>query len=132
MNLYARYALLWFGLLAIAIFNGALRELVYGPSMSALTAHQLSTLIGCSAFFIYSYLVGQRWPIQHAGEAINVGMMWFVMTIIFESWMVLVLQKKDVSVLFHSYNIFAGQLWILVLLTALVSPFIVFRIIRRK
>lgn len=131
MKSYQVYAGLWFGLLVIAIANGALRELVYGPLISNLAAHQLSTFTGSSAFFLYTWLVAKRWPLSSGAVAWKIGFMWLLMTVLFETGMVLFMQGGDISVLLHSYNIFAGQLWVLVLVTALISPFLVFSLNRQ-
>jgi len=127
-RIYLVYTALWFGLLCIAVANGALRDLVYGPAMSELGAHQLSTVIGCSAFLFYTWLVGKRWPIANSIVALKIGVMWLAMTLVFETWMILVLQGKPVSALLKSYDVCAGQLWVLVLLTALLSPLVVVQI----
>jgi hypothetical protein len=128
MTIYQVYIGLWFGLLCIAVANGALRELVYGPTLSELGAHQLSTLTACCAFFLYTWLVGKRWPIVDGTTAMKIGLMWLLMTVVFETWMVMVLQGKDLQALLHSYDIASGQLWVLVLLTALLSPLAVVKI----
>lgn len=132
MRIYQVYIGLWFGLLCIAVVNGALRDLVYGPTLSELGAHQLSTLTGCCAFFLYTWLVGKRWPIADGATAMKVGLMWLLMTVAFETWMVMVLQGKDLQALLHSYDIASGQLWVLVLLTALLSPMAVVKIRQRR
>ena len=132
MRVYLVYAGLWFGLLCIAIANGALRDLVYGPAMSELGAHQISTLTGCSAFLAYTWLVGKRWPIANKIVALKVGIMWLAMTLVFETWMIVVLQGKPFSAVLQSYDICAGQLWVLVLLTALLSPLVVVQIRKQQ
>ena len=100
--------------------------------MSELGAHQVSTMTGCSAFLVYTWLVGKRWPIANRIVAMKIGVMWLAMTLAFETWMILVLQGKPSSVLLQSYDICAGQLWILVLLTALLSPLLVVQIRQRQ
>ena len=127
-RIYPVYAGLWFGLLCIAIVNGALRDLVYGPAMSELGAHQISTVTGCSAFLIYAWLVGKRWPIANSIVALKIGAMWLAMTLVFETWMILVLQGRSFGAVLQSYDVCAGQLWVLVLLTALLSPLVVVQI----
>jgi hypothetical protein len=48
-----KYILLWLPMVLIAIFNGLLRESVYGPFMSELRAHQVSTLTAIIFFGVY-------------------------------------------------------------------------------
>ncbi|NVM20147.1 MAG: hypothetical protein HWN68_00015 [Desulfobacterales bacterium] len=45
------YTLLWIGLFALAVLNGAIREIFYKEALGELAAHQLSTLTGCLLFF---------------------------------------------------------------------------------
>jgi len=132
MRIYRVYAGLWFGLLCIAVANGALRDLVYGPAVSELAAHQLSTLTGCTVFFLYTWLVDKRWPIPDRATALWIGLTWLLMTVMFETWMILVLQGNGLPVLLQSYDIASGQLWLLVLLTAMLSPLMVVIIRQRK
>jgi hypothetical protein len=46
MKIFLLYTESWLGMVILAIFNGAMREKVYGKFMGELTAHQLSTLAG--------------------------------------------------------------------------------------
>ena len=59
-----KYILLWFPMTLIAIFNALLRESVYGPYMSELRAHQVSTLTAIIFFGIYVWLISGRWRIE--------------------------------------------------------------------
>ena len=42
----AKYILVWFVLVIVAIINGAIRNEVYKDALGDLRAHQLSTLTG--------------------------------------------------------------------------------------
>ncbi len=46
----AKYLLVWFVLVAVAIINGIIRNEVYKDSLGDLRAHQLSTLTGIILF----------------------------------------------------------------------------------
>jgi hypothetical protein len=48
-----KYVLCWFGLLVIAMFNGALRDFGYKPVLGDLVAHQISCVIGIVLFGIF-------------------------------------------------------------------------------
>lgn len=41
-----RYTIAWLGLVIIGILNGTIHTYVYGPIMSELTAHQISSVTG--------------------------------------------------------------------------------------
>jgi hypothetical protein len=48
--LIRKYVFGWFGLLAVAVLNGVLRELLYKPYFSDLIAHQIYVFLGISLF----------------------------------------------------------------------------------
>jgi hypothetical protein len=54
-----KYFLGWFGLLAIAMLNGFLREFFYTPYVGNLLAHQISVFTGIMPFLFGS--------LRHAG-----------------------------------------------------------------
>ena len=79
-----KYALAWLPMVAIAVANGALRDLWYGKRMSELAAHQLSTASGLVLLGVYMWAVMRLWPAASREQALLVGGMWLVMTLAFE------------------------------------------------
>jgi hypothetical protein len=66
-----KHVLSWFGLLVIAIINGAIRDFVYKPYLGDLIAHQVSTAIGIILFGIFIWYISKRWPVECNQLAIN-------------------------------------------------------------
>ena len=64
-----RYSLAWLGGIPIAILNTFARNFLYGPHMSELTAHQVSTVTGVLLIFGYYWLLNIRWPIESMKQA---------------------------------------------------------------
>ena len=74
--MFLKYILLWFPMVLIAIFNGVLRQSLYGPYMSELRAHQVSTLTAVVFFGLYVWLVSGRWQIESGQQALLIGLVW--------------------------------------------------------
>jgi hypothetical protein len=126
-----KYLAAWFVMLLVAVANGTARDLVYGPYMSELAAHQLSTAIGIVLFgavirqFIY------RFPPSSDGHAIFIGLLWMALTVAFEFLFFHYVGGRSWRELLSSYDIFAGRVWVLVLLWIAAAPY-AFHRLRRK
>lgn len=128
MNTLYIYLLAWLGMVVIAIINGAIRDKVYGPSMSELRAHQLSTLIGTSLFGFYIYAVTVFSPLASSSEALLIGGIWLLMTISFEFIFGHYVAGHSWKRLFDDYNIFEGRVWIVVLIWVFIAPYVFYQI----
>lgn len=128
MGTVITYLLLWLGLVVIAIINGTLRQETYGKAMSDLRAHQLSTVSGIVLFGIYIWIMSGIWPIPSAGRAVLIGLIWLVMTILFEFGFGHFVMGHPWSRLLHDYNLFQGRLWVLVLIWTAVAPYLSYKI----
>ena len=113
-------------MLVIAIGNGALRQATFGMVMPELRAHQLSTMIGAVVMGVFIWFVIQVWPPSNSGAAIAVGVVWLCLTVIFEFFMGLVLQKRPLAQLVADYDLRAGRVWLLFLLWLTVAPWLLF------
>jgi hypothetical protein len=128
MRITLIYIANWFGLMIIAILNGALRDRGYGPRMTSLSAHQLSTLIGLALFSVYIWTITGLWPIASGEQAILIGLVWLIMTVTFEFGFGHYVMKHPWSHLLADYNICKGRVWILVLIWTAVAPYLCYRI----
>ena len=128
MKNLSAYALSWIGMVAIAILNGAIREKAYGPFMDALSAHQLSTFIIILLFGAYIWVLTGTYPIESPTQALIIGVMWLIMTVIFEFVFGHFVMGHPWSRLLQDYNLLKGRIWSLVLIWASVAPYWFFRI----
>ena len=128
MKNLSAYALSWIGMVAIAILNGAIREKAYGPFMGELSAHQLSTFIIILLFGAYIWVLTGTYTIESPTQALIIGVMWLVMTVIFEFVFGHFVMGHPWSRLLQDYNLFKGRVWSLVLIWASVAPYLFFRI----
>jgi hypothetical protein len=131
MPLFVKYILAWFPMVIIAILNGTLRQYTYGPLMNELTAHQVSTFTGIIFFGIYIYYLTKKWPLDSASKAIAVGMIWIIMTIMFEFGFGHYVIGHPWQKLLHDYNLFAGRLWILMLIWTGIAHLVFYKILNK-
>ncbi len=115
----------------LAIVNGTIRDFGYKPFVGSLAAHQLSTLTLIILLFAYIYFLEKRFPISTQKYAWTIGIIWVVMTEIFEFGLGL---RRGMSwpELLQAYNIFAGQVWIFVPVFILIAPALIRELVRKK
>ena len=123
-----KYTLSWVPMIFIAIANGAIRQFVYGPQMSELSAHQISCATAVLLFFVYALCLARLMPLNNPRQALGIGLIWVTLTVAFEFCFGLFIAGHSLERLLHDYNLAAGRLWPLVLVNLLVMPYIVFRI----
>jgi hypothetical protein len=123
-----RYSFVWIPMVFIAILNGMLREFAFARRLSELRAHQLSCVTGVLLFFGYTWVISLKWPVESTRQALAVGIVWLLLTVAFEFVFGHYVVQHPWERLFQDYNIFAGRLWILVLLAVAFLPVIVFKI----
>lgn len=122
MSILSIYILSWFGLMVIAILNGVIRTSTYGKRIPELKAHQLSCFTGAVFLGVAISILNLKWPVVSAGQALDIGAIWLVMTILFEFGFGHYIMKHSWEKLFHDYRIDKGRLWILVLIWILLAP----------
>lgn len=121
-----QYALGWTGLAVAMIINGISRG-IYQPLVGELTAHQISTLSGITLVYLVTMLMNRKWKIQDAKTAQSIGVMWLIMTILFEFGFGHYIIGHPWDRLFADYNILQGRIWSLFLIGLAAIPSIVYR-----
>jgi len=127
-----KYLIAWFGMMVIAILNGGLRDMAYRPLVGDHAAHQISTIILLLLLAGYFWFLVRKWPIEYARQAWAIGIMWFLMTVAFEFGMGFLIAGHPWDKLMQDYNLFGGQLWILIPLWVLIGPYVFFRFVQAK
>lgn len=126
--MYLTYFLLWFVLVVIAIINGAVRNGVYQKYLGDLLAHQVSTVIGIALFGIFIWFAVNKWRPESSNQAVLIGVMWLVMTVIFEFIFGHYVFGNPWSKLLHDYNILQGRVWILILIWVTIAPYLFYKL----
>ena len=122
------YSLAWLVLPIIAILNGALRDLVYGQYLGDFLARQVSTLTLIILIGLYTWLLGLRWKIQTPSQAWVIGIIWMVLTLAFEFLFGHYVMGNPWGTLLLDYDIFSGQLWVLIPIWVAVAPYAIRKI----
>jgi hypothetical protein len=122
-----KYVLLWLPMVLLAIANGVARQVWYGRYLSELQAHQVSTLIGLVLFGLYIWISLRLFPPASAGQARAIGLLWLCLTVAFEFLFGRYVAGHSWSRLCQDYNLFAGRLWVLILLWVTVAPYLSYR-----
>ncbi len=123
--MYWRALLLWLGLMVLAILNGGFREYAVIPNTSELTGHWISTVILCLLILLATW-AGLKWlrP-RNTSDTWRIGVFWTVLTVAFEFGAGHYIFKHPWSKLLADYNALNGRIWVLVLLTTLLAPWVV-------
>jgi hypothetical protein len=114
----------WVLMAVLAVLNGVFRETVIIPQIGEYPGHVVSTLLLVAAILavagVYFSTTGTTYT---DAELVLVGVGWTLLTVGFE-FLVGAAEGTPVSVTLGQYDVFAGQVWILVPLTLLVAPYL--------
>ena len=116
----------WFGLLVIAFANGAFREFGLVRWLSRGVAGPLSTSLLILMFGVFIFFVMRRRPAANGRDAIIIGVIWMVMTVLFES-LGRYGSGQSWREVFAAYDLRSGNLWALVPLWVGVAPYLMYR-----
>jgi hypothetical protein len=129
-------ALVWLLMPIAAIANGALRDLLLAPLVGERAAQILAVLV--LLIFIYeitAVFLTRTGPRRRSADLWALGLLWMVLTIVFEIVFFGVFLGVPIPKLLAAYNIFAGELWIAVVTGVLLAPRLVqvgLRFIRQR
>jgi hypothetical protein len=126
-----KFLLAWIPGIPIAILNALLRNSLYMKFLDELRAHQLSAVSFAVLFGIYVWFILKWLKLSSAQNALYLGILWLTLTVSFEFLFGHFVMGHPWSKLFHDYNLFAGRVWILVLLWITISPITLYLISKR-
>jgi hypothetical protein len=125
-----RAALVWGGLLVVAILNGGFREAVLVPRVGLGLGRALSTVL-LSLLILGIGWLATPWigPVT-IQDAWTIGILWVGMTLAFEFLGGHFVFGKPWQELFADYNLLAGRIWVMVLIVTLMTPIVAFTVRR--
>lgn len=127
-----RALLVWFGLLVTAIALAVFREGILTPRVGPDGSHLLGTALAVAAMAtVIGVSVPWIVPGLEARSLWTLGVSWTLLTVAFEFVFGHFVMGHPWSRLFHDYNLLAGRVWLLVLLTILFAPVVLGRLIPR-
>lgn len=116
-------------MIVLAVINGTARDLWYKNYTEELAARQISTVTLLLLFAVYIWFVIKRYPPATSEQAITVGILWLVLTLVFEFGMGYMSGKTWPQML-EDYNIVKGRLWVLIPVWVALAPYLFFRILK--
>ncbi len=132
MKLYLLGLALWFVLLVLAVLNGTLRDFVWGASLSEPIRHFIGTAIALVLHFTAIFLFVRHFAAgATGGQLLLLGLMLAMLTVAFEFGFFGGVRGVPYAKLAADYNIFKGRLFGLVLLNALLAPYISAKLLGR-
>jgi hypothetical protein len=117
-----RWLIAWVGAPVLAIVNGAIRELVYKDQVVPSTADQISVVPLIALLGLYFWILQRRWPLATRREALSIGAVWAAMSVLFEFGFGHYVEGDSWADLFRTYDVTAGNLWILIPLSIAAGP----------
>jgi hypothetical protein len=113
---------IWLLILILAVLNGGLRETVLVPALGKPAALVLSgVLLGAFIVIVALVLVPRLGQLRTA-QALQLGLLWLVLTLVFEFGFGYWVQGHSWSELLEAYNFKDGNLWPLVLVILFFAP----------
>jgi hypothetical protein len=126
--MFWKYFFAWFGLVVLGLLNATIRQVVYARYLSELAGHQISTLTLAVLVGLYAWALSGFLKLSSPGEAIGVGLMWMVLTIVFEFALGRYVVGDSWGNLLRAYNLLEGRVWGLFVLWVGVAPYVFYRI----
>jgi len=119
---------IWTFFIVLAILNGIFRDKCLAPLLGQRLALPLSGIcLSVLIFwvtFVFLPVFGTLEPVQYW----VIGGGWLVMTVLFEFIFGLYVMGDSWEKLLDAYNVLKGNLWLLVLLTTALSPYLAARL----
>jgi len=119
---------IWFLFALLGTINGIVREYAYKNLFGDLISHYISTIIFIILLFVIMYLFFNKSKFYYSNNGLwTIGISWLIATIFFEFFIGHYIFGTSWNILYSDYNIFNGRVWVLVLLSILVGPWLVGR-----
>lgn len=124
------WTLSWFGLAALGVANGAVRQGAYADALGDLRAHQVSTVTLLLLLAVYLWSVDRRWPSPSTRFALQTGGLLAAMTITFEVIFGMYLRPDPLTLaqVLHDYDVTSGRVWALIPLFLMAGPALIRRL----
>jgi hypothetical protein len=122
MSPWLKALALWFGILALAFMNGALRAQVLIPALGHAGGLISSGLILSACIFGVAFAAAPWYGRLTSHQWLLIGAFWLVLTLIFEFGVGRLIEHRSWAELFEAYTFKGGNLWPLVLLAAFIAP----------
>ncbi len=123
-----KLTLIWVLLLVVAMATGSLREFLLAPRWGEDLALPVSGLLLALLVFLVTWLLLPWVGHLPRNRYLLAGLYWLLLTLAFEILFVIVVLQDGWQVIFSLFHIASGNLFSLVLLALVLSPWLVARI----
>ena len=124
--------IMWFVLAVLAIINGSIREFGLKKFIGEPLAHHISVITGIGIIFIATLIFFKIFrSLFKLKDAVLIGVSWLILTVAFEFVFGHFVRGLSIQELLKQYDIFGGELWILMLIAIALSPWAAFRLIKK-
>ena len=115
---------IWFIIVILAIFNGAIREKLLTPNIGSSIALPVSGLLLSILIVLAAFVTIPFFGSSESKTYILVGAIWFLLTLSFEFLFGHFVTGKSWHEIIQVFNIMKGNLFIVALFTTLISPWL--------
>ena len=125
---------IWVILAILTISFAIFREVIFIPfsGLDGTVARAVLLPVAIVYILIVAYLYLRTQIDYTKRDTIFVGLIWLVLTIVFEFSFGTLVMGNTLENLLYDYNIFAGRTWALFLLTTAISPFVVHKYLLKR
>lgn len=123
-----RGMLAWCALMLVAVLNGTFRVALLNPRLGEPAGHIISSLMLSVFILLLSWVLVPWAGPRLSGEALALGGQWLLLTLAFEFGFGHFVAHKPWRELVADYDLVAGRIWVLVLLTTFLAPLLVMRV----
>jgi hypothetical protein len=124
MRFFAKAFAAWLVLLVAMSANGFLRALALVPWLGESQARQVSSILGAAIVVTLAGLFVRRLPDPGSAPLVRTGIFWGLLTLAFEFGFGHYVAEMPWPELLADYDVTAGRLWPVVLLTTIAAPWL--------
>jgi hypothetical protein len=128
ITILLKAAALWLVLLGVAIGNAAIRELMLNPTLGAEIALPASGLLLALLILVFALVTLPLFGARDAAGYLLVGAVWLVLTLSFELVLGHLVMGKSWGEIARVLDPRTGNLFLLALVSALISPWLAARL----
>lgn len=115
---------IWALIVPVAVVNGGIRQVLISPRTGDTAGHAISTVTLCAAILVLCWLtIGWMRPAT-ARDVWRIGALWLLLTLAFEFLAGHYVFGTPWRQLLADYNVLRGRIWVLVLITTAVAPWL--------
>jgi hypothetical protein len=134
-NIYPQALFVWVILAFLTILFAVFREAIFIPitGLGGTMARALLLPVGIAYTFVISYFFLKKTKAPYRNpDTVIVGILWLILTIVFEFTFGSVVMGNSLTALVADYNILAGRTWPIFLLGLLLSPIFAGKLLKKR